>query len=368
METQRYRRRNCVENVTGSKLMSVNHMSSKQLRKAQKWGAHRKGVILPEPEDYFGRERVEMIAFKHQLTDAFPIQFGKEDWKIIDWEDRGKYKSEYFFQVNVEKPGNVNEDGEVKDPAYDYIRQSGRPYLVCELSAFRENSYKSKNPDDWYYTLGWYHFLRQGYFNNNNCPEDRWETIRKAQKLKLKDWRGGIGDYALICLQKVNDSTLLPMHETHGKYRHWLITVINQIRNLYPKMPIRIRPHLRTKEGSYKKIIDEVVDVELSPNWENRSFYEGGKGLQNDFNQAKFVVSYNSNLLTQSVMQGIPSICWDIRSMASPMCLDPSQMHDLSLTYKIDRKQHLHNLAYTQWTRAEIRDGDAWNHLKQYGF
>ena len=67
-------------------------------------------------------------------------------------------------------------------------------------------------------------------------------------------------------------------------------------------MPIRIRPHLRTKEGSYKNIIGEIYDVELSPNWENRSFFEGGKGLQNDLNQAKFVVSYMNVLYNNSII------------------------------------------------------------------
>ena len=54
--------------------------------------------------------------------------------------------------------------------------------------------------------------------------------------------------------------------------------------------------------------------------------------------------------------------------MAAPACLDPSQMHDISLVHTINRDQWLANLGYTQWSRAEIRDGTAWDHLKQYGF
>ena len=119
------------------------------------------------------------------------------------------------------------------------------------------------------------------------------------------------------------------MHETHGKYRHWLVQVINQIRNIYPKIKIVIRPHLRTKEGNYKQLEGYVQGVEISKTWEDRTYFEGGEGLKKDLNGARFVVSYNSNVLTQAVLQGIPSVCYDIRSMAAPVCLRPDQMNNL---------------------------------------
>ena len=175
-------------------------------------------------------------------------------------------------------------------------------------------------------------------------------------------------DYALICLQKATDSTLIPMHDTHGKYRNWLMLVINQIRNVYPYLPIVIRPHLRTKLSSYRNVLGNIAGVTLSKTWEDRRFHEGGKGLQEDLDGARFIVSYNSNVLTQAVLEGITSICWDIRSAASPACLDPSQLSNLEDVHEIDRTQWLHDLGYTQWSRAEIRNGRAWKHLNQYGF
>ncbi len=349
--------------------MSSNHMSDKQVRNAMRRGDHHKDIVLPDPEDLIVKERVEMIAFKHQLNDDFPIQFKFADWKIIDFADRDKYKSKYYFQINVDKPSNIDEDGNTKDEAYEYIKSTGRPYLVCELSAFRQNSYLG-NPDDWYYTLGWFHFLRQGFFHNNNSSKRRWRQIQEQQNIEIKPWRTKARDnaYALICLQKATDSTLIPMHETHGKYRNWLLQVINQIRNVYPGLPIVIRPHLRTKQSSYKNILGNIAGVTLSKTWEDRRFHEGGKGLQKDLDGARFVVSYNSNVLTQAVLEGIPSICWDIRSAASPVCLDPSQLSNLEDVLKIDRTQWLHDLGYTQWSRAEIRDGRAWQHLKKMRF
>ena len=311
----------------------------------------------------FGKIKVTLIAFKHQITDAFPLQFNAPGWVIIDFADRDKYKTDYYLQVNVDKPDNET------DETYSYIKNTGKPYLVCELSCFRENSYKG-DPDNWYFTLGWFHFLRQGYFYNNECKPDRWNKIKEIQNIKVQSWNSKVerDDYALICLQKVNDSTLIPMHETHGKYRHWLVQVINQIRNIYPGIKILIRPHLRTKEGNYKELAGTVDGIEISKTWEDRTYFEGGAGLQHDLNGAKFVVSYNSNVLTQAVLQGIPSICYDIRSMAAPVCLRPDQMHNLRLVNNLNRQQWLNDLAYTQWTSREIRLGIAWEHYKKVGF
>tara|TARA_B100000989_G_scaffold93263_1_gene67674 strand:- start:40513 stop:41541 length:1029 start_codon:yes stop_codon:yes gene_type:complete len=310
------------------------------------------------------RKKVTLIAFKHQMTKAFPLEFDVEGWVIIDFNDRNKYKTDYYLQVNVEKPDNKT------DETHRYIKNTGKPYLVCELSCFRQNSYRG-DPDEWYFTLGWFHFLRQGYFHNNNCNPDRWTKIAKHQNISIKPWNSGINkgnDYALICLQKVNDSTMIPMHETHGKYKHWLLLVINQIRNHYPQMPIVIRPHLRTKAGNYEFALEKFGLIKISDTWQERNFFEGGDGLLHDLSQARFVVSYNSNVLTQCAIAGKPAICWDIRSMAAPMCLDPSQIGNISQVHNINREQVLYNLSYTQWSRKEIRDGTAWNHLKQYGF
>jgi hypothetical protein len=337
------------------------------------------GEEFSEKEDT--REYCKVIAFKHQFTEAFKsIRFVMEGWKIIDWEDRHLYKAKYYFQINVKKPWNI------PDPVYDYILSTGRPYMVCELSCFRENSYQG-NPDNWYYTLGWYHFLRQGYFHNSDKQGERWERIQQQQNITMLPWRSAKikrkDDYALICLQKATDSTLLPLYETYGKVRFWLETVCSQVRSAYPSLPIVIRPHLRTKESNYESLLTFNPETqELNPNgvkkctlsktWNDRTFFEGGAGLQKDLDGARIVLAYNSNVLTQSILQGIPSFCYDRNAMAAPMCLTPDRLSHkgvkLRRVEKFNREQWLHNLSYTQWTIAEIADGTAWKHLNQYGW
>ena len=76
--------------------------------------------------------------------------------------------------------------------------------LVSVLSCFRKNSYVG-DKDNWYYTLGWFHFLRQGFFANDRCPDDRWKRISQEQNIQIQPWitkRRDERKYALICLQK----------------------------------------------------------------------------------------------------------------------------------------------------------------------
>lgn len=305
------------------------------------------------------KKKCKMIGFSEQLTGDFPLEFGLPGWHIIDWEQRDEYDPDYYFQVNIKKRS--------ADPKiYDYIQESGKPYLVAELSMFRQNSYTHKDKENWYYTLGWYHFLRCGKFNNAKSPDDRWLRIQKEQEIEVKPWRTKReeGSYALLCLQKAGDSTLNTLYDLYPKYSRWVYGVSRHIEAHHPDLPIIIRPHMKTGTKAYIKTITNMDQVTVSKRWHSRGQFEGGKGLRKDLNGAWFVVAYNSNTLTQAVLEGIPSICFNPDGMAYPACLPYVNISKPHKAKDIDRTQWLHNSAYTQWTIAEIRDGQAWDHLK----
>lgn len=103
-------------------------------------------------------------------------------------------------------------------------------------------------------------------------------------------------------------------------------------------------------------------DVEISTNTQGAGLLEGGDGLYEDFSKAYAVVGFNSNALTESVCEGIPtfSLC------PSSMAWDCSNK-DLKLLESIEyfeRNQWLYNLGYCQWREDEIAKGDPWVHLK----
>jgi hypothetical protein len=293
-----------------------------------------------------------VVAFRSLLNQYFPVDFNIPGWQILDFADPAAGHADCYFQINVQKRKTADQ------AEYDFIRQSARPVLVCESNLFRKNSYAVQYPDKCYYRLGWGHFLRSGNFNNANSPADRWNHIQQLQNIQIKPWQQRSG-HVLLCLQKPGDSTLNSLYEKYSTYQDWIAHTIEQIK-CYSDRPIMIRPHLKTKKINFDKFLGK--NITLSETWNQRTVYEGGAGLQKDFDAASAVVGYNSNALVESTCEGIPtfplsdeSVVWDISN----------KIEDLSCPrLDIDRTQWLHNAAYMIWNMNELNNGTAWNHLK----
>ena len=90
---------------------------------------------------------------------------------------------------------------------------------------------------------------------------------------------------------------------------------------------------------------------------------DGGDGLYEDFRKAWAVVGWNSNTLTESVCEGVPTFSLHPSSMAWE-CSNKN-LKRLDNPEYFDRTQWLNNLAYCQWTEEEIERGDPWFHLKK---
>ena len=293
-----------------------------------------------------------VVAFNGLINRFFQVDFKIPNWKILNFDDPEKFNADCYFQINVKKRKTA---GMVE---YDFIKDSGKPVLVCESNLFRKNSFSVHHPDKCYYRLGWGHFLRSGNFNNANSPADRWNHIQKLQNIEIKPWRQRSG-HVLLCLQKPGDSTLNSLYKKYNSYEDWIAHAVEQIK-LYSDAPIMIRPHLKTKKINFNRFIGK--NITLSQTWNQRTVYEGGEGLQKDFDAACAVVGYNSNSLVESTCEGIPtfplsdeSVVWDISN----------RIEDLSNPLlDIDRTQWLHNAAYMIWNMNELNDGTAWNHLK----
>jgi hypothetical protein len=293
-----------------------------------------------------------VVAFNGLINKFFQVNFKIPNWKILDFDDPAKHNADCYFQINVKKRKNQHLE------EYDFITASGKPVLVCESNLFRKNSYSVHYPDKCYYRLGWGHFLRSGNFNNTNSPSDRWNHIQKLQNIEIKPWQQRDG-HVLLCLQKPGDSTLNSLYEKYSTYEEWIAHAIEQIK-LYTDAPIMIRPHLKTKKINFNKFIGK--NITLSETWNQRTIYEGGAGLQKDFDASCAVVGYNSNALVESTCDGIPtfplsdeSVVWDISNRIENLS-NPE--------LNIDRTQWLHNAAYMIWNMNELNDGTAWNHLK----
>ena len=77
------------------------------------------------------------------------------------------------------------------------------------------------------------------------------------------------------------------------------------------------------------------------------------------------VVSYTSGLSIDAVYRGIPVIATDEGNFTWGVTERKlNNVENLNLATEQEVQQWLYNLAYCQWTPAEMEEGIVWNHLR----
>ena len=277
------------------------------------------------------------------------------NFQLVSWDDKEKLESaDYFLQHNIlgQKRKSLNK-------YYQYILDSNKPFIVAESAVFRRNMIQPPHPKA-YHRYSWTsYFQDEGDYCNENSPDDRWKQIQQDQNITIKDWRTD-GKYILLILQRPGDSSLKNLISQHKTYKGFVTYTINQIK-MYTDRPIRVRMHpLRQKQQ-----LDILKDfnIEISQNTQGAGLLEGGDGLYEDFKNAYAVVGFNSNALTESVCEGIPTFSMCASSMAWPVSNKSLKLLEQPKIY--ERQQWLNNLGYCQWREDEIERGLPWHHLKQ---
>jgi hypothetical protein len=288
----------------------------------------------------------------HSLSDTF-TRYYHLDFDINEVD--------CFLQFNVINPYRVA--GSFRNPAFEKILNSKKPYIVWEEGSFRQFPMYKK--------VGWYHYNNTGIFNNIDVDNSRWKNFVSTNKLKIKDWRTN-GDYILIMGQVEKDSALISLYDQgFNSFIDWITKTVTELRK-YTDRPIVIRPHPRDL-NNYKigcdNIIKNNVNISISENFSlddvNRVF--GGNGLFKDLKQAYAVITYNSNSIVEAICEGVPVFALDKGSVAYDIA-----HKDLSVIENLDRSIDISNwcsrVAYTMWNNKEIEKGETWAHLKPVYF
>lgn len=172
-------------------------------------------------------------------------------------------------------------------------------------------------------------------FRNAGADSSRWDRHFAAT---MKPWlEPSSGDYVLVLGQVAGDASLRGLDVDR-----WAAQTMLQLRSR--GIPALFRPHPQAAVGA------RVVNLPRA---------EGDLAAVLD--RAMWAVTYNSNSGVDAVMAGIPTVAIDAGSMAWPVTgrvpyLEPPTP---------DRARWGAELAWTQWTLAEIKNGDAWDHLRQ---
>jgi|TARA_R110000851_G_scaffold18069_3_gene57059 hypothetical protein len=297
---------------------------------------------------------MNLIAIKDVYrTHPIPPEF-----VIVDWEDiESRESADIYIQANIAE----NKHKKLRHK-YEYIRTSAKPWIVVESAVFRRNMYQPPNPKA-YHRFSWFSYFRdEGLYNNINRPSDRWDQIQRDQNIQIKDWRSD-GEYILVLLQRPGDSSLKNLLARYGTYEVFLASVIEEIRK-HTNRPIRIRMH-PLRQDKQLTIIENLnlSGIELSPNTQGAELLEGGDGLYEDFKNAWAVVGFNSNALTESVCEGVPTFSLCPSSMAWE-CSN-TDLKNIDNPQFFDRQQWLYNLGYCQWREDEIAQSAPLHHLME---
>jgi hypothetical protein len=275
------------------------------------------------------------------------------NFKIVPWADQDTILSaDVYIQNNI-----ISQKRKKLKKYYQFILDSNKPFIVTESAVFRRNMIQPPNPMA-YHRYSWTSYFRdEGNYCNENSPSDRWLRIQKEQRIEIKDWRTK-GEYVLVILQRPGDSSLKNLLSIHGSYEKFVEYTLQNIKENTDR-PIRVRMHPLRQDRQLD--ILKNFDVEISTNTQGAGLLEGGDGLYEDFSKAYAVVGFNSNALTESVCEGIPTFSLCPSSMAWE-CSN-TNLQNLESPLYFDRLQWLHNLGYCQWREDEIAKGDPWAHL-----
>jgi len=173
-----------------------------------------------------------------------------------------------------------------------------------------------------HYAAGFNGLNGRADFRNRGMPGDRACLLG----VDLKPWRKD-GDHILLCGQVPWDASV-----DHIDFTAWLQETYLKI-NRGRLVKIRTHPALK----------------------------DPGVSLEKHLKNCWAAVTFNSNAAVEAAIAGIPVFASDLGSMAWEIANKSLESIESPITP--DREQWLNDLAYTQWTPAEMANGEAWRHL-----
>lgn len=193
-------------------------------------------------------------------------------------------------------------------------------------------------------------FFDTADFNNHLAPGDRWTLLQRRLRIDVSPYRQS-GRHVLVLGQVPGDASL------HGTdILGWMHDTATELRRLTDR-PIVLRPHPASGKRDLEAFAaafhgDRQISLDHPP-----------KGtLATALRDCWAAVAFSSSGTVDALLRGIPAIALDRGNIAWPVT-----DHDLAAIERptlYDRERWLHELAYTQWSLDEIRDGVVWRHLR----
>ena len=246
----------------------------------------------------------------------------------VDCLDARKFKPGYDYAVIFGMYKKSFEKTLPKKTLIEHYRPLGK--LIVVESAFVHRGD--------YFQLGLNGQAGEADFKNDGVPGDRWRKLRLAYPRLRHKPTGTV----VVCGQVPWD-----VQVQNTNHNTWCKATVDwfQARNV----PVAFRPHPRMVNHPR-----ENYGVPLLRQ-DRRSFSDTAK-------DARAFVTWNSTSAVDALLHGVPVVTFDPGSIAWGIT-----QHDyadaVTPTWPDNVEQWCNELAYTQWTPAELASGEAWKHI-----
>ena len=203
--------------------------------------------------------------------------------------------------------------------------------------------------------------MRNGNFNNDNSPADRFEKIAKIFNINVKPWRTD-GKHILICTQPKDNWSMDGLDPVD-----WAVDVITKIRK-HTDREIKIRPHPNHMQ-IVPQLEQRLKNIWVRPKMDGKEVRGSSEqkdnykmSFQQDLDNAWAMVTHNSTAGVDAAVYGIPVFNTDAKALSWEVA--NHNFDTINNPATPDRTQWLNNLGYAMWSQKEIEQGLAWQHLK----
>lgn len=182
------------------------------------------------------------------------------------------------------------------------------------------------------------------------APPDR------ALKLNvdLRPWRR-TGSHVLVLGQR-----RFGLSTQHVDMWEWYARVLREVRRLSSR-PVLFRPHPRVGDRTSWSVSEKAVVDEIFCKSKNASVSRNTT-LDTDLKGAWVTVAVTTNAAVHSVVSGIPVVTSDQSCMAYPV--SSHKILSVNNPSTPDRVNWLREVAYCQWSCAEMASGEVWSHMR----
>ncbi len=226
--------------------------------------------------------------------------------------------------------------GNLKQIFEDY-KQDGRKVVFLDLGYWGRRGEDDKGRYTGHHKFAVNARHPTAYFQNRQHPHDRIARF----KLEVQPWR--TGKHILLAGMSAKSSWV----EGFGA-EEWERRAVTMLK-AYTSREIFYRPKPSCPNAR------PIDGTEFSPKDEP---------LAGALRGCHAVVTHHSNVAIDGLIEGIPAFCWD--GVATTMALQQFEKIDGPIRPE-GREQWLADIAYTQWTPEEMREGLPWRLLKDEG-